>query len=236
MAVYHNITEGIFMERPNRFTARVNICGVEEICHVKNTGRCRELLVPGCRVFLEKAANPGRKTAYDLISVIKETDGRSRIVNMDSQIPNTVAAEWIENGGLGNIPVVLKKEVKYKNSRFDIYGEFIGENQIRKRTFIEVKGVTLEENGIVRFPDAPTLRGLKHIHELIECRKNGFDAYIIFIIQMADVKYFTPNYDTQPEFGEALKIAQAEGVKIAALECLVERNSITAAGQVKILL
>lgn len=235
MAVYQNIIEGIFLDRPNRFIARVCINGREEICHVKNTGRCREILVPGCKVYLEKSANPMRKTAYDLIAAEKVCGNEKKLINMDSQVVNQVAFEWIEQGGLGNIPLFLKREVTHGESRFDIYGEFPEENNSSARkTFIEVKGVTLEKDGVVRFPDAPTERGIKHVRGLAECVRQGFDAYIIFIVQMAGVRYFEPNYDTHPEFGEALLEAEKAGVKILALECRVEKDLIVAGKKVEV--
>lgn len=223
MATYKNVVKGIFCDRPNRFIANVMIDGKKEVCHVKNTGRCRELLVPGCEVFLEKSDNEKRKTAYDLIAVNKVVKDKTIFINMDSQIPNAVASEWILQGGLGFIPWLLKREVKHRNSRFDIYGEYEGE-----KIFVEVKGVTLEEDGIVRFPDAPTKRGVKHVKELIECVKDGYQAYILFVIQMKGIKYFVPNNATQPEFGAMLKKANEAGVKILAVECDVEKDSITA--------
>lgn len=229
MAIYKNILEGTFIERPNRFIAIVNIEGKEEICHVKNTGRCKELLLPGAKVYLEKSANPKRKTVYDLVAVVKKCNLNERLINMDSQIPNAVAYEWIKKGGLGKIPELLKKEVKFGNSRFDVYGEFEG-----KKTFIEVKGVTLENEGVVCFPDAPTERGIKHIYELMECIKSEFDAYIIFVVQMCNVKYFEPNDKTQPQFREALQKAMKAGVKIIALECEVKPDMIVAKKQIEV--
>lgn len=246
MAKYKHIVEGTFIQRPNRFLARVLIHGKEEICHVKNTGRCRELLLPGSKVYLEKSDNPNRKTLYDLIGVVKECEdcnGKKflRMVNMDSQIPNQVAYDWIKEGGLGEVPVLLKREVTFGKSRFDIYGEFLKTNSggqteynsVRK-AFVEVKGVTLETDGVVRFPDAPTERGLKHIYELTECRKQGYEAYILFVIQMRNVAYFEPNDATQPEFRRALLAAKEAGVQIMALECDVTENEITADSQVEV--
>lgn len=229
MANYENIVEGKFIDRPNRFIAKVSINGIVETVHVKNTGRCKELLIPGCKVFLERSNNQNRKTQYDLIGVYKECDGFTRIINMDSQIPNQVAYEWIMDGGLGFIPNLLKREVKYGNSRFDLYGEA---DEIK--FFVEVKGVTLEEGGIVKFPDAPTIRGIKHINELSKCINEGYLGFIIFIIQMSDVKFFTPNYDTHKEFGEALEKACRSGVKVIALECEVNIDSIKAIKEVEI--
>ena len=196
---YNKVEQGIFQKRPNRFIAHVEINGKEEVCHVKNTGRCRELLVPGALVFLEESDNPKRKTKYDLIAVEKG----NRLINMDSQIPNKVVEEWLKEGNLFGKEAKVRREVVYGNSRFDLYIES-GERKI----FMEVKGVTLEENNVVRFPDAPTQRGVKHIQELEKCIKEGYEAYLIFVIQMENVDYFTPNRDTHPEFAEALKTAE----------------------------
>lgn len=240
MAGYKNVAEGIFVNRPNRFIAEVVIGGKTEKCHVKNTGRCRELLIPGCMVYLEKADNPDRKTQYDLIGVVKvctDSHGREfcRMINMDSQIPNEAAFDWILEGGLGVKPEYLKREVSFGNSRFDIYGEFVKNNEMKK-TFIEVKGVTLETDGIARFPDAPTMRGLKHIYELIECKKQGYDAYILFIVQMDNIRGFEPNDGTQPEFRKALLQAKEAGVEIMAMECNVTINEISVSHKIDVLL
>lgn len=214
---YQNIESAIFLERPNRFVAYVELGGEREKCHVKNTGRCRELLVPGAEVYLQRAEKPNRKTKYDLIGVKKG----KRIVNMDSQIPNYAVREWLEKGGLFETITQLRPETKYGNSRFDFYLEAEG-----KRIFMEVKGVTLEEEGIARFPDAPTERGVKHIHELMECKKDGCEAYIFFVIQMKGIKSFEPNDRTHPAFGEALRQAAAAGVHILAYDCQVTEDSI----------
>ncbi len=216
---YENIVKGIFLSRPNRFIAEVLIDGIKQTVHVKNTGRCKELLIKGNEVWLQKSDNPFRKTAYDLIAVKKG----DLLINMDSQIPNAVAAEWLKKGKLFSKEVVIKREVTFGNSRFDLFFE-----DKNRKAFIEVKGVTLENDGVASFPDAPTLRGVKHINELIKCVQNGFEAYIIFIIQMKGVHLFTPNFETHPEFGEALKKAQQNGVKIIALDCIVTENSIEA--------
>ena len=209
---YKNTVRAEFCDRPNRFIAHVKINGVMEIVHVKNTGRCRELLVPGCPVILEKSDNTARKTAYDLISVYKE----GRWINMDSQAPNQAAAEWIQGGGLFPEEVSVYRERKYGNSRFDIYVE-----SPERKAFIEVKGVTLEENNIVRFPDAPTERGLKHVEELAECMQDGYEAYLLFVIQMKDVRKFQPNWNTHHRFGDALKAAREAGVRILAMDCMI---------------
>lgn len=216
--IYENIVEGKFINRPNRFIAHVEIEGQEQIVHVKNTGRCKELLVPGAVVYLERSDNPTRTTAYDLIAVKKG----SRIINMDSQIPNKVVAEWLEKGSFFHDLVSLRPETTYGNSRFDIYVETQTE-----KAFIEVKGVTLEEDGVVRFPDAPSERALKHVEELIKARESGYRAILFFVVQMEKVKWFTPNMDTQPEFGEALLRAAEAGVEIHAYDCKVTPETIT---------
>lgn len=215
---YKNIVEGRFVERPNRFIAKVNIDGKCETVHVKNTGRCKELLTENARVYLAVSDNPLRKTKYDLIAVWKN----ETLVNMDSQIPNDVAEEYLKSGTIFSENAVIKRETKYGESRFDFYIEDGG-----KRAFLEVKGVTLEQNGIARFPDAPTVRGTKHINELIKCQKEGFDAYILFIIQMKGIKYLEPNFATDPAFSETLKAAKESGVKILAVDCIVTPDSIT---------
>lgn len=209
---YKNTVRAEFCDRPNRFIAHVKINGVMETVHVKNTGRCRELLVPGCPVILEKSDNTARKTAYDLISVCKD----GRWINMDSQAPNQAAAEWIQGGGLFPEEVSVYRERKYGNSRFDIYIE-----SPERKAFIEVKGVTLEENNIVRFPDTPTERGLKHVEELAECMQDGYEAYLLFVIQMKDVRKFQPNWNTHHRFGDALKAAREAGVRILAMDCMI---------------
>ncbi|MFA9424201.1 MAG: DNA/RNA nuclease SfsA [Sedimentibacter sp.] len=217
--IYNNIKPAKFINRPNRFIANVEINGKSEICHVKNTGRCKELLTDNATVFVQEFDNPSRKTKYDLISVYKG----DRLINMDSQVPNKVFHEWVKNSGLFENITLIKPEFKYGNSRFDFYIE-----TLEKKIFVEVKGVTLEENNVVMFPDAPTLRGLKHVNELINSIDDGFEAYVVFIIQMDDVEYFTPNIKTHKELGEALVLAQEKGVKILALDCKVTENSIEA--------
>lgn len=214
---YKETEKAVFLKRPNRFVAEVEIQGKRETVHVKNTGRCKELLIPGAEVILEKSGNPNRKTKYDLICVNKQ----GRLVNMDSQIPNKAAEEWIKKGGLFPEEVTIRPEKKYGNSRFDLYVE----SPVR-RAFVEVKGVTLEEDNIVRFPDAPTVRGIKHVEELIHCMEEGYEAYLLLVIQMKGVKKFMPNWDTQPEFGEALIKAEKAGVKILARDCLVTEDTI----------
>ncbi len=217
---YKNIVTGIFIDRPNRFIAHVEIDGNVEVCHVKNTGRCRELLLPGVVVYLEQASNPNRKTKFDLIAVRKG----SLLINMDSQIPNAVAAEWVAAGGLGITFQELKREVTHGNSRFDLWG--IQENGIE--TFLEVKGVTLEEDSIARFPDAPTLRGVKHVTELAECVKEGYAAYLLFVVQMEGMRWFEPNAIMHPQFAQALRMAKEAGVHIIAVQCHVSPDTIVA--------
>lgn len=222
---YNNIRQAKFISRPNRFIANIEIDGKIEVCHVKNTGRCKELLTPDATIFVQEFDNPNRKTKYDLISVYKG----DRLINMDSQIPNRVFGEWVQNNNLIENITLIKPESKYKNSRFDFYVEADG-----RKIFIEVKGVTLEVNGVVLFPDAPTGRGIKHINELCDCIENGFEAYIVFIVQMRDVLYFTPNIKTHEAFGVALKKAENQGVKLIALDCEVTENSISAKDFVEI--
>lgn len=222
---YKNIVEGRFLSRPNRFIAKVLIDGKEETVHVKNTGRCKELLTENATVFLEKSDNPARKTAFDLVSVIKN----GRLINMDSSAPNTAVGEFICGGKLFSDIEFLKAEYTFGKSRFDFYGRH-GE----KEFFAEVKGVTLEENGVVRFPDAPTERGVKHLLELENAVKSGYEAYVIFVVQMKDVLYFEPNYNTHKEFGEALKKAQKNGVKVLCYDCEVTPNSMTLRKEVRV--
>lgn len=214
---YKNIVKGKFLSRPNRFIANVEIDGKQETVHVKNTGRCRELLIPDATVYLEKSDNPLRKTNYDLVAVLKG----EMLINMDSQIPNDVAFEWLENGNLFSKNAKIRREVTHNKSRFDFYIED-GDRKI----FLEVKGCTLEHDGIAMFPDAPTERGVKHIEELINCVKEGFEAYILFIIQMKPVKVFKPNDKTHKAFGDALRKALKSGVRILAYDSTVSPNSI----------
>jgi sugar fermentation stimulation protein A len=224
---YENIKEAVFIERPNRFIANVCIDGKEEKVHVKNTGRCRELLLKGCRVFLEESKNSARKTKYSLVAVYKG----ERLINMDSQIPNYVAEEALKKGIIKEIgiPDFVKREVKYSQSRFDIYYEKDG-----RKGFIEVKGVTLEKNGEVLFPDAPTERGTKHIKELIKAKKEGYEAAVLFVIQMKDVSFFAPNAETDKDFSQALKNAKEEGVNILAYDCDVKEDEIVLKDKVEV--
>jgi sugar fermentation stimulation protein A len=216
---YKNIKQAKFLSRPNRFIANIEIGGKTEICHVKNTGRCKELLIPNASVLVRESDNNNRKTKYDLISVYKG----KRLVNIDSQAPNKVFHEWMLDNNLFGEITLIKPEYKYNNSRFDFYIETAA-----KKIFIEVKGVTLEENGIALFPDAPTERGIRHITELCQSIRKGYEAYMVFIIQMKDVLYFTPNIKTHKAFGDALINAEKQGVKIIALDCEVKKTSIEA--------
>ena len=212
---YNNIIKGEFIDRPNRFIANVLIDNNIEVCHVKNTGRCKELLVKGSTVYLQKSDNPNRKTKYDLIAVQKG----DRLINMDSQIANYVALELVPN--LFDNIKIFKPEYKYGNSRFDIYVETDTD-----KIFIEVKGVTLENDGVVSFPDAPTERGVKHLKELQKAVTEGYKAYVLFVVQMADVKFFEPNSKTHPEFAEELKKSKENGVVPLAYDCAVTPDSI----------
>lgn len=224
---YNNIVEGRFLERPNRFIARVKLEGRTETVHVKNTGRCRELLVPDAKVYLEKSGNPDRSTAYDLVAVEKA----GRIVNMDSQAPNKAVEEWLRKGGLFPDMTLVRPETKYGNSRFDFYVE-----TEQEKIFIEVKGVTLEEGGVVRFPDAPSDRAVKHVGELAEAKRSGYRVFVLFVIQMERVKYFTPNRKTHPEFAQALCMAAQSGVEILAYDCRVTPDSMTIHAPVPVIL
>ena len=231
--VYGKILPGVFQARPNRFIAHVEVEGRMEVCHVKNTGRCRELLLPGVTVWLEESSNPARKTKYDLIAVEKERRSGPLLINMDSQAPNKVFGEWAAAGGLGFVPTLLRPETTYGNSRFDYYWE-LSEQGGERRGFWEVKGVTLEEDGAARFPDAPTLRGVKHLEELILAREAGYEAGVCFIVQMAGMKYVEPNDATHPEFGAALRRAAQAGVEVLALECAVEPGRLAVKGPVPV--
>ena len=224
---YERIETGRFLERLNRFIAYIEINGQKETVHVKNTGRCAELLVPGAEVYVQKAASPERKTKWDLIAVKKG----KRIINMDSQIPNRVAEEWIREGNLFPNATLIKPEKTYGDSRFDLYIE-----EGDRKIFVEIKGVTLEQDGIVKFPDAPTERGVKHVEELCKAAAEGYEAYILFVIQMNRVKYFTPNMRTHVAFGKALVKAKEAGVHILAHECRVTKDSIVMGKEVPVLL
>lgn len=243
---YQNIRTGHFISRPNRFIAKIEIDGSEEIVHVKNTGRCAELLVPGVEVYVQdsqpdlslpgtteaekeqrKKSESNRKTRWDLIGVKKG----DRLINMDSQVPNKIVKEWLEHGNLIEGITKIQPEYTYGNSRIDLYVE-AGNRKI----LIEVKGVTLEEDGVVRFPDAPSERAVKHVHELQKALQDGYECYIFFVVQMSDVRYFTPNTDTQPEFGEALQEAAEAGVHVVAYDCMVEEDTIQIQKEVPVIL
>ena len=214
---YDNMVPGVFLARPNRFIAHVEINGKTEICHVKNTGRCRELLPAGAEVFCQCSPNPNRKTKYDLITVRKG----HRLINMDSQAPNAAVKEWLSAGGLGEIEN-LRPETVHGDSRFDF--SFVKDG---KQCFMEVKGVTLETDGVCAFPDAPTERGVKHLQGLARLTQEGYGAYVLFVIQMEDVKYLHPNDSTDPAFGQALRQAAKAGVQILAMDCKVTENTMT---------
>lgn len=216
---YKNIIKGKFIKRPNRFIAHVDINGIETVTHVKNTGRCKELLLPDATVILEKSDNPARKTAYDLVSVYKEGLG---LINMDSQAPNKLVMEWLSSSKscFGN-PLFIRPEFTYGDSRIDFYLEYED-----KRALIEVKGVTLEIDGEAYFPDAPTARGTKHLRELTRAVENGYEAYICFVIQMPGIKKVHPNQATDPEFTKAYYNAINAGVKVLTLECNVNVDEV----------
>lgn len=226
---YPNICGGTFVARPNRFIAHVEINGQVQVCHVKNTGRCRELLVPGAQVYLTESSNPTRKTRYDLVAVEKETDRGTLCINMDSQAPNKVFGEWAAAGGFRSGLTLLRPETTWGNSRFDYYWEASAEGQLDgpKRGFVEVKGVTLETGGIVRFPDAPTTRGVKHLEELVAAKQVGYEAAVCFVVQMEGMRWLEPNDATHPEFGAALRRAYASGVEVLAVECRVTPDTLT---------
>ncbi len=224
---YNNIIQGKFLERPNRFIAYVEINGEKQVCHVKNTGRCRELLIPDeSIVYVEDhGTDTNRKTRYSLIAVEKN----KYLINMDSQAPNKVVYEWLTGGKFKPDITDVKMEYKYGNSRIDAFFK-----RGDKNCLMEVKGVTLEDNGVVRFPDAPTERGVKHIYELMKAVKEGYEAYIMFVVQMKGVKYFEPNDVTHKEFGEALRKAEKSGVNIVAADCSVEPDTLSIADYVKV--
>ena len=219
---YQNIKEALFLERPNRFSAYAKLGGHTVTCHVKNTGRCKELLIPGeTTVYLEDhGETTTRKTRYSLVKARKG----NRLINLDSQAPNQIVYDWMLAGHLYPDLTLLKREYKYGNSRFDLYYE----RENGQKGFVEVKGVTLEVNGIARFPDAPTERGVKHIHELIEACNAGYEANIIFVIQMSPIHHFEPNDAMHPEFGEALREASAKGVRVMAIDCEVTETDVWA--------
>ena len=221
---YANMRPGKFLARPNRFIAHIEIDGSVQVCHVKNTGRCKELLVPDCTVWCQESDKPERKTKFDLIAVQKG----DRLINMDSQAPNAAAKEWLAGGGLGEIEN-LRAEVFQGDSRFDF--------AFRKdgiQCFLEVKGVTLETDGVCAFPDAPTERGVKHLEGLTQLSKEGFGAYVLFVIQMEDVRYLHPNYVTDPAFAKALQEAAAAGVQVLAVDCAVTPSTMVIQNPVEV--
>ncbi len=222
---YNNIISAKFIKRHNRFVAEVLLDGEAVLCHVKNTGRCRELLQEGAIVYLEKAENPARKYQYSLIAVEKG----ERLVNMDSSAPNKAVYEWLKKGEYFKNVTLIKPESTYGKSRLDFYFEYDG-----KKAYMEVKGVTLENDGVVSFPDAPTERGVKHLEELITLAERGFEAYAVFVVQMKDVLYFTANGKNDPAFERALKKAQENGVKILCFDCEVKKDEMLIKNSVKV--
>ena len=223
---YGYVADAVFLQRPNRFIAQVLLNGQEETVHVKNTGRCKELLVPGAKVYLEKGKNPARKTAWDLIAVEKG----DRLINMDSQLPNKVAEEWLAQGGFGHFSQLFREQT-WGASRLDFCLK-----DARRTKYVEVKGVTLEEGGRVYFPDAPTARGVKHLEELTRIRREGMEAAVLFVVQMDGVTAFSPNDATDPAFGDALRRAKDAGVEIAALDCVVRPEEVTPGQRVPVVL
>lgn len=223
---YGFVEDAVFLQRPNRFIARVLLHGREETVHVKNTGRCKELLVPGAKIYLEQSQNPARKTKWDLIAVEKG----DRLINMDSQLPNRVAEEWLTQGGLGKFPQVLREQT-WGASRLD----FCLKSPDRTK-YVEVKGVTLEEGGRVYFPDAPTARGTKHLEELTKIRQQGMEAAVLFVVQMEQVTAFSPNDATDPAFGTALRRAAKAGVEVVAIDCRVWPDQVTPGQRVPVIL
>lgn len=221
---YSDVVPGRFLDRPNRFVAHVELMGKTETVHVKNTGRCRELLVPGARVYCQHLEHPGRRTKYDLIAVEKN----GRLINMDSQAPNAAAGEWLRSGGLGEVQN-LRAETVHADSRFDFSFTLGG-----RQCFLEVKGVTLEQDGVCAFPDAPTLRGSKHLRGLADAAREGYGAYVLFVIQMENVRFLRPNDATDPDFAAALRQAAAAGVRVLAHSCAVTPDSMTITGPVSV--
>lgn len=215
--IYENILPAIFVDRPNRFIAHVELNGRLEVCHVKNTGRCRELLIPGCRVYVQHQPSPTRKTAYDLIAVEKG----ERLLNMDANAPNRIFGEYVRAGRFLRGWSVIRPEMTHGDSRFDFYLESPGH-----RLFAEVKGVTLEDDGVMRFPDAPTERGVKHLEGLARCVQEGYEAWAVFVIQTENVRWMEPNRRTHPAFADALRQAAQAGVHLLALDCHTEPDRL----------
>ncbi|MCI6858456.1 MAG: DNA/RNA nuclease SfsA [Eubacterium sp.] len=224
---YKRLMEAVFVKRINRFTAIALVDGREELCHVKNTGRLRELLFPGVEVLLEPSDNPNRKTKYSLICVRQE----EQWVNIDSQAPNALVEEWIKDGYFWEKVTLVKREKVFKDSRFDFYLE-----TDQNKWLMEVKGVTLSVGDTALFPDAPTLRGLKHVKELTGAMKEGYCTAVFFVIQKKGVRQFRPNEKRQPEFATALRKAKEAGVKLFAADCLVDREKIKIDGEIQIIL
>ena len=222
---YVNMEKAIFLERPNRFVAYVETDQGREVCHVKNTGRCKELLVPGATVYVQRNDHPARKTKLDLIGVEKN----EYLINMDSQAPNHAVKEWLLAGNLFSENAKVYSEKTYGQSRFDFYVE-----DGARKAFIEVKGVTLEDDGVCRFPDAPTERGVKHVRELMKCLEDGYEAYVLFVIQMRPVKYLEPNDVTHKAFGDALREASKNGVKVLAVDCSITTDSMEIMNEVEV--
>lgn len=215
--IYENILPAVFVDRPNRFIAHVELNGRLEVCHVKNTGRCRELLIPGCRVYVQHQPSPTRKTAYDLIAVEKG----ERLLNMDANAPNRVFNEYVRAGRFLRGWPVIRPETTHGDSRFDFYLESPGH-----RLFAEVKGVTLEDDGVMRFPDAPTERGVKHLEGLARCVQEGYEAWAVFVIQTENVRWMEPNRRTHPAFADAMRQAAQAGVHLLALDCHTEPDRL----------
>ena len=230
---YKKILPGVFHSRPNRFIAHIEIDGQVQVCHVKNTGRCKELLLPGATVYLEESDNPKRKTKYDLIAVKKG----ERMINMDSQAPNMAVGEWLRIGNNTIVPsgikATIRPEYTYEASRFDFYVEYERESGELEKIFVEVKGVTLEQDGVVSFPDAPSERAIKHVKELIKAKEQGYQCYVLFVIQMKGVKCFCPS-QIHPEFCDVLRKAHNAGVGILAYDCKVTPDSMKLEDEVEV--
>lgn len=228
---YNKTVEAVFLSRPNRFIAEILVDGEKRIAHVKNTGRCRELLKQGVSVILECSDNPKRSTAYDLVAVWKDRKEGKTLINIDSMMPNKAVGEWlVSSGAFGESPHI-RAEYTYKDSRFDFYLE-----QGSRRILLEVKGVTLEDEGTVMFPDAPTQRGVKHIEGLMDALEDGFECYIMFVVQMKGASLFRPNERMHPEFAEALRLAKARGVNVICYDCIVKTDEMTVDSPVPIAL
>lgn len=224
---YEGIIKGRFIKRINRFVAICEINGAEIHCHVKNTGRCSEILVEGSECYLEEVFNTARKYRYSLVAVRKG----ERLINIDSQASNKAAAEFLASGKLFDDITNLRAEKAFGKSRFDFYFEHNG-----KKSFLEVKGVTLEREGAVYFPDAPTVRGTKHLNELCECVKEGYDAYVMFVVQMKGATHFSPNNETDPGFSNALRSAEQKGVNVLCYDCSVTEKGMNIEDEVPVML